>query len=88
MQNQLRNNNNSNQLRNNPGIRQVLQMKNQIQMAQNPQLAFNNMLMNNPQISNVVQLIKQNGGDAKTAFFNYAQQLGVNPQDVINLLNS
>lgn len=55
-------------------------------MAKNPQQALNQMLMNNPQIGNVIQLIKNNGGDAKTAFFNYANQLGVNPQEVLDLL--
>lgn len=57
-------------------------------MARNPQQAFNEMLMSNPQISNIIQLIKNNGGDTKTAFFNYANQLGVNPQDILDILNS
>lgn len=75
-------------MRNNPGIQQVLKMKQTIQAAQNPQQALNQMLMNNPQIANAIQFIKNNGGDPKTAFLNYANQLGVNPQEIINLLNS
>lgn len=55
-------------------------------MAQNPQRALNEMLMSNPQIANIVQLIKNNGGDPKTAFLNYANQLGVDPQQILNLL--
>ena len=55
-------------------------------MAQNPQLLLNEMLSNNPQLQQVFNLIKQSGGDLKTTFLNMAQQMGVNPQDVLNQL--
>lgn len=55
-------------------------------MAQNPQRALNEMLLNNPKIADALQLIKNNGGDSKTTFFNLANQLGVNPQDILNIL--
>ena len=57
-------------------------------MAQNPQLMLNQMLMSNPQLQQAMELIKQNGGDPKTAFYNYAKQLGVDPETVLNSLQS
>lgn len=50
-------------------------------------MMFNQMLSNNPQLKQVMSFIQQNGGDPKQAFYNYAQQVGVNPQDIINQLN-
>ncbi len=55
-------------------------------MAQNPQFAFMQMVSNNPALQQVLLFVKQNGGDPKTAFLNYAKQCGVNPQDVLNML--
>lgn len=73
-------------LNNNPALQQLKNMMHQIRAAQNPQAALNQMLLNNPQIASVIQLIKENGGDPKTAFYNYANQLGVNPQQILNYL--
>ena len=55
-------------------------------MAQNPQLFLNQMLSSNPQLQQAINLIQQSGGDPKTTFMNMAQQMGVNPQDVLNQL--
>ena len=59
---------------------------NQISIAQNPQLMLNQFLMGNPQLKNVIDLVKSNGGDLQTTFFNLAKQKGVDPQYVLNLL--
>lgn len=67
-------------------IQQIKGLMNQIKMAQNPQLALNEMLLNNPQLQQIINLIKNGGGDSKTAFLNMAKQMGINPQDVINQL--
>ena len=55
-------------------------------MAQNPQLFLNQLLMSNPQIAQVLEYIKQNGGYAQTAFYNYAKQMGLDPQMVLNTM--
>lgn len=73
-------------LNNNPALQQVKNAMQQIRAAQNPQAALNQMLLNNPQTANLIQLIKDNGGDPKKAFYNYANQLGVNPQQILNYL--
>ena len=71
---------------NQQAIQQIKNMMNKIKMAQNPQLFLNEMLSSNPQLQQVFNLIKQSGGDPKTTFLNMAQQMGVNPQDVLNQL--
>lgn len=57
-------------------------------MAQNPILFLNELVSSNPQFAQVFEYVKQNGGDPKTAFYNYAKQLGVDPQMVLNTLQS
>lgn len=69
-------------------IQQLKGIMNQVRMAQNPQLMLNQLLMTNPQIQQAFDLIKQSGGDPKTTFYNYAKQLGVDPQMVLNSLQS
>lgn len=67
-------------------IQQIKNLMNRVKMAQNPQLFLNQMLSGNPQLQQAINLIRQSGGDPKTAFMNMAQQMGVNPQDVLNEL--
>ena len=57
-------------------------------MAQNPILFLNELVSSNPQFAQVFEYVTQNGGDPKTAFYNYAKQLGVDPQTVLNTLQS
>lgn len=50
--------------------------------ANNPQQMVNQMLNNNPQVKQFVEQY----GDPKTAFYKLAEQRGINPDDVLNLL--
>jgi len=68
-------------------IQQLKQIKQTVETAQNPQLAFNQMLMSNPQLAGAFNLIRAMGGDSKTAFYNYARQMGIDPDNFINMLN-
>lgn len=67
-------------------MQQIKGVMNQIKMAQNPQYALNQMLMSNPQIAQAVNFIKSSGGNPQQAFYNLAQQKGVDPQMVLNEL--
>ena len=49
----------------------------------NPNTVAQMMLQKNPQLK---QLIDNAGGDPKRAFYNLAQQQGVNPNDVLNMM--
>lgn len=47
--------------------------------AGNPQALLQNMIQSNPQVREVMQLVQQNGGDAKGTFYKLAQERGINP---------
>ena len=51
--------------------------------ARNP-MAFLQNQFSQTQIGQAMDLVKQNGGDAKAAFYNLAKQKGVNPDDILN----
>ena len=57
-----------------------------IRNARNPQALLNQMAMNNPQYAQVMRLIQDNGGDARTAFYNECSRRGVNPEDILSAL--
>ncbi len=59
---------------------------NQIRNSPNPNAAMQNVLSSNPQYQNVINYINQNGGDAKTAFYNLAAQKGVDPNTILKQL--
>ena len=94
LQNNLRNNGNNQQQQipnqiNQQVIQQVKMLFNQAKMAQNPITFLNQLIMSNPQAAQAFEYIRQNGGDPKTAFYNYAKQLGIDdPQTVLNTLQS
>lgn len=46
------------------------------------------MASNNPQLREVMTYVNQNGGDAKKAFYQMAQQKGVNPDEILAILKS
>lgn len=48
--------------------------------------AVNQMAQTNPQMSQVMQVIQQNGGNAKQAFYNMCQQRGIDPNVILGQL--
>ena len=54
------------------------------QAMSNPQVAIQQMAQNDPRVKNVLDLVSQSGGDAKTLFYQVAQQRGVDPQPVLD----
>ena len=64
----------------------LFDMYNQVRHSQNPEEAMQIMFANNPQYQNVMNYIQQNGGDAKSAFYNMAAQMGVDPNTVLSKL--
>lgn len=53
-----------------------------IKSMSNPQAFVQNMINQNPQVK---QILDQNGGDAKTAFYKLAEQKGIDPNQIIDL---
>ena len=56
-----------------------------INAARNPMMFLQNQF-SQTQIGQAMDLVRQNGGDPKTAFYNLAKQKGVNPDDILNQL--
>lgn len=52
----------------------------------NPQAMLGQMLQNNPKMKEVQKLLEESGGDPEKAFRAKAKDMGVNPDDIINLL--
>ena len=59
-----------------------------VKMAKDPMGAINQIAMRNPQMQQVMSVISQNGGNAKQAFYNMAQQRGVDPNVILQQLNN
>lgn len=70
----------------NNNIQQIKQMMNIVKSSQNPQAMLENLASNNPRLRDIMQTVKQSGGSAKTAFYQLAQQRGINPNDILNVL--
>lgn len=75
--NSFENQNNSNSL---------FDVYNQVRQSKNPDQVMQRLLANTPQYQEVMKYINQNGGDAKTAFYNMAAQKGVNPETILSRL--
>ncbi len=64
----------------------LFDMYNQVRHSQNPEQAMQILFANNPQYQNVMNYIQQNGGDAKSAFYNMAAQKGIDPNIILSRL--
>ena len=69
-----------------PQSNTLIGMLNMVRSSDNPNQAMQQMLASNPQYQNVMNYINQNGGDARTAFYNMAAQKGVDPNSILNQL--
>ena len=69
-----------------PMMGQIKQMMGMLRTAQNPNAMLNQMVMNNPQIKQVMDIVQQYGGDPMRAFYAVAEQKGVDPNEILNML--
>lgn len=70
----------------NNNLNQIKSMMNMVKSAGNPQAMLQALVQNNPQMRQVMTLINQSGGDPKTAFYRLAQEKGVDPQQILDML--
>ena len=68
-----------------PMMGQIKQMYKAVQMAQNPQMALNQMIQNNPNMKQVIDLVNQHGG-VDNALNALTSQYGISQQDLMELL--
>ena len=64
----------------------VRQMMSAIRTAQNPQAALNQLIMNNPQMKQVMDIVQKHGGDPMKAFREEAEAAGINPDEIMGML--
>ena len=65
----------------------IKQMMNMVKSAQNPQLMLNQLAMNNPQLKQVMDIVQQHGGDPMKALRAVAQEKGIDPDEIMRMLN-
>ena len=70
----------------NPMMGQIKQMMGMVKSAQDPTAMLTQMAQNNPKLKQVLDLVQQYGGDANKAFYAVAEQNGINPQEILNML--
>lgn len=61
-------------------------MFNMVRSSRNPQTMLQNMMNNNPQMKQVMDIVRQSGGDPKTAFYKMAKEKGVDPNNILSML--
>ena len=64
----------------------IKNMMQTIRTAANPQAALNMMVMNNPQLKQVMEIVEEYNGDSMAAFKATAEQMGVNPEEILGML--
>ena len=65
---------------------QVRQLMGAVRAAQNPQAALGQLLNGNPAYRQISEILRQNGGDARAAFYSLAGQMGVDPAEILDAL--
>lgn len=65
---------------------QIKQMISMVKSSGNPQLMLNQLMQSNPQMQQVMQIVQKYGGDPNKAFYALAEEKGINPQEILDLL--
>lgn len=66
-----------------PRIQQIKDTLSLIKNAGNPQVLVEQMLNQNPQVKGI---LAQNNNDPKKAFYSMANQMGINPDEILSML--
>lgn len=64
----------------------IQQFANMLKGQSNPMEFLQNLSRTNPQINQVFNLLQNSNMSAKDLFLSYAKQMGVNPNEIINML--
>ena len=57
---------------------------NTVRMARNPQAMMNQMIQTNPQLKQAMDFVNASGKSPEQAFYALANQMGVNPQEILD----
>ena len=64
----------------------IKQMMSMVKGASNPQEMLNMMAMNNPALKQAMDIVDQYGGDSMKAFRATAEQMGINPEEIMGMM--
>lgn len=67
-------------------LSQIKNMMNILRTANNPQAMLQMMIQKNPQLKSVMDYINQHGGNPQQAFYAMAKEKGVDPNEIIRIL--
>ena len=67
-------------------INRLKDMIRMVKTAKDPSGVMQEMINNNPQAKQIIEMAQQSGMSYKDLFYSLAQQQGVNPDDIINML--
>lgn len=69
------------------GDNSVTDMISQVKNSSDPNSALYALAAKNQNVRTALEYVQQNGGSAKAAFYNLANSKGVNPNDILSVLN-
>ena len=64
----------------------VRQMMSMVRTAQNPQAVLNQLIMNNPQLKQVMDLVQKHGGDPMVALRKEAEAAEISLDEIMGML--
>lgn len=70
----------------NNNLSSIKNMFNMLKGQSNPMQIIKNMASQNPQVSQVLNMLNGSGMSAKDLFMQTAQQMGIDPNQIINML--
>ena len=70
----------------NPMTQRIKQMMSLVSGAQDPQAMLSRMMAGNPQMKQAMDIISASGGDARKAFYALAEEKGVDPQQILDMM--
>ena len=69
-----------------PMMGTIKQMMAMVSGAQDPMAMINRLAGNNPQVKQVMDVIRNAGGDPRRAFYQLAEEKGVDPNEILNMM--
>ena len=69
-----------------PIMGQIKNIMTMVKMSQDPTAMINGLIQSNPQFQQAIEYINANGGDPKAAFYKMAEEKGVDPDEILNML--
>ena len=67
-------------------LNQIKAMMQMVNGSGNPQAMLAQLSQTNPNVKKVMDIVQQYGGDPNKAFYALAEQNGINPQEILDLL--